>query len=122
MRAYRISERAAGAGFDWNSIGEVFKKVEEELGELKAAIANRQPENVALEFGDVLFTLVNIARFAKIHPEPSLSDAIRKFEKRFRHMEQAVSNDTGRLRSMTRDQIDALWESAKKSESGEKNP
>ena len=85
MRAYRISERAARTGFDWDDMGGVLDKAEEEWRELKTELARDasafNPEDVALEFGDVLFTLTNVARFASIHPETALAAATRKFEK-----------------------------------------
>jgi uncharacterized protein YabN with tetrapyrrole methylase and pyrophosphatase domain len=69
---------------------------------------------VALAFGDVLFTLINVARFVRIHPEPALADSIRKFEKRFRQMEKAALNNSKRLRSMHRDEKERFWEAARK--------
>ena len=113
IRAHSISERAAKAGFDWCDISEVLKKVEEELSEFKAAMTSGSKQTMALEFGDVLFTLVNVARFAGIHSEPALSDAIRKFERRFRQMEQSILKTGKTLQSMPREEIDRLWDDAK---------
>jgi len=117
MRAYRISERAARTGFDWDDIGGVLGKAEEEWQELKIELArdasafNRQ--DVALEFGDVLFTLTNVARFASIHPETALSAATRKFEKRFAYME-GRSREMGKaFEDLTFDDMHALWQQAK---------
>jgi len=118
MRAYRISERAARTGFDWDDMGGVLNKAEEEWQELKTELArdasafNR--EDVAIEYGDVLFTLTNVARFANIHPETALSAATRKFEKRFAHME-GMSGKTGRrFEDLSFDEMHALWLQAKK--------
>ncbi|WP_207690829.1 nucleoside triphosphate pyrophosphohydrolase [Desulfonema limicola] len=117
MRAYRVSERAAGTGFDWDNISGVMDKVEEEWAELKAELGKngdgKRTEEVSLEFGDVLFTLVNVARFAKIHPETALTDSTRKFEKRFKHMEEAVSAAKRKINETSRSEMDQLWENAK---------
>jgi len=119
MRAYRVSERAARTGFDWDDISGVLRKTEEEWSELNEELAEKDPEKrnrdrTALEFGDVMFTLVNVARLAGIHPETALSRSISKFEKRFRHMEQKVAESGRELESIGRDELDRLWETAKK--------
>jgi len=126
IRAYRISERAARAGFDWDSISGVMEKVEEEWAEFKSEVdkipeSGPQPdskaqEKLSLEFGDVLFTLVNVARFAKLHPETSLADSTRKFEKRFQHMEQAIAQNGQQLNAVSYTELNSLWEKAKKAE------
>ena len=120
MRAYRISERAARTGFDWEDISGVMEKVEEEWSELKTVLKKQKqfPGNnarVALEFGDVLFTLVNVARFANIHPETALRDSTNKFERRFRYMEKRISNGPKDIRSISQEEKDVLWEEAKDS-------
>jgi MazG family protein len=123
IRAYRISERAARAGFDWKTISGVMEKVEEEWAEFKSEVDKIPPsgaqmdakarEKLSLEFGDVLFTLVNVARFAKLHPETSLADATRKFEKRFKHMEQAIVQNGRQIDAVPYSELNALWEKAK---------
>ena len=113
MRAYRISERAARTGFDWDNISSVMEKVEEELSEFKAALPHKKDE-VSMEFGDILFTLVNVARFARIHPETSLTGSIKKFEKRFRYMEKALSEKRKKIENLTPDEMQLLWEEAKR--------
>lgn len=113
MRAYRISDRAAAAGFDWENIAGVMEKVDEEWAELRKAIAEHDKEEISLEFGDLLFTLTNIARFAGIHPETALSDAIQKFEKRYRYMENKLSEEGKTLETISRNEIDRLWDIAK---------
>jgi len=113
MRAYRISERAARAGFDWDNISSVMEKVEEELLEFKSALFLKNNE-ISMEFGDILFTLVNVARFARVHPETSLTGSIKKFEKRFRYMEKSLSKERRKLENLTRDEIESLWEEAKR--------
>jgi nucleoside triphosphate diphosphatase len=113
MRAYRVSERAAGVGFDWDHISDVLKKVEEEIAEFKEAVSEHDKNKTKTEFGDILFTLVNVARFAKIHPETALYDAIGKFQKRFNYMEEKLSEDGMDMECATRDMLDRLWEEAK---------
>ncbi|MBU0987239.1 MAG: nucleoside triphosphate pyrophosphohydrolase [Proteobacteria bacterium] len=118
MRAYRMSERAAKTGFDWDDIAGVMQKVEEEWAELKSALtgegqAGGRPERVLLEFGDILFTLVNVARFAQIHPETALAASIKKFEKRFKHMEKTVLKNRKDIESLSPKEMEKLWEEAK---------
>ncbi len=119
MRAYRISERAAGKGFEWDNITDVIKKTEEEWSEFRSELSLAEEtggnrDRVALEFGDILFTLVNVARFARIHPEMALICSVRKFEKRFRHMEQVLSERGKDLDSTSMDELSDLWEVAKR--------
>ncbi len=118
MRAYRISERAAKTGFDWNDISGVMQKVEEEWSELKAVLKreSRAPKDqdlLALEFGDVLFTLVNVARFAHIHPETALRNSTKKFENRFAYMEKLITESQRIIESVSQGEMDELWEEAK---------
>ncbi len=113
LRAYRISERAARTGFDWKDVWGVIEKVEEELAELKAALLEGDRAKGAMEFGDVLFTLANVARLARIHPEPALTQSINKFEKRFRHMEQAIGIDGKALEAVPQSEKEIYWEKAK---------
>jgi len=118
MRAYRISERAAKTGFDWNDISGVMQKVEEEWSELKAVLkresrASKDQDLLALEFGDVLFTLVNVARFAHIHPETALRNSTKKFENRFKYMEKLIIESRRNIESASQEEKDELWEQAK---------
>ena len=87
VKAMRIQEKVSGIGFDWDNIDQVFEKVEEELLELKKEIVNNDFENIEAEFGDVLFSLVNYARYIKINPENALSRTNKKFIKRFQYLE-----------------------------------
>ena len=119
MRAYKISEKAAGTGFDWNDISGVIQKMEEEWSELKCAISEKNEtgnnqDNLILEFGDLLFVLVNLARFSNIHPETALSGAIKKFERRFKQMEKIISKTGKNIKSLSADEMDMVWEEAKK--------
>ncbi|MEW6673976.1 MAG: nucleoside triphosphate pyrophosphohydrolase [Thermodesulfobacteriota bacterium] len=118
MRAYRISERVSKAGFDWSDMQGVLTKVEEEWNELKSAIraddnAGSNHRNVSLEFGDLVFTLVNVARFARIHPETATADATNKFEARFRQMERLLAAAGRTLESLSEQEMNLFWEKAK---------
>ena len=118
IRAYRISDRLAKTGFDWNDIPGVMQKVEEEWSEFKALVEreNRDPTDqdfLALEFGDVLFTLVNVARFAHIHPETALRNSTKKFENRFKYMEKLIAESQRIIESVSQEEKDKLWEEAK---------
>jgi nucleoside triphosphate diphosphatase len=118
MRAYRISERAARTGFDWEDVAGVMEKVEEEWSEFKTELHRRKESEkddhrLALEFGDMLFTLVNVARFTHMHPETALRDATNKFERRFKHMEKQIADSQRDIRSVSQEEKDALWEQAK---------
>ena len=117
MRAYRISERAARAGFDWSTMDGVMAKVEEEWQEFKhARQAGRRenaPQTAAMEFGDILFTLTNVARFARFHPESALAAAVNKFERRFRHMEAHFTRQGRDIETAARDELEAAWMRAK---------
>ena len=116
MRAYQISERAARSGFDWDDITGVMEKAEEEWKEFKAEIESETEKDFrkkSLEFGDILFTLMNVARFAGIHPETALAEATNKFEKRFRFMETEILKQGKQLESVNRTELNQFWEKAK---------
>lgn len=118
MRAYRISAKAAREGFDWEDLPGVMEKMEEELGELKDAFSEDTEtdggkEAVQLEFGDLLFTLVNVARFLGINPEAALMDATDKFENRFRYMERIIRDSRRKMAEMDPEEKDRAWEEAK---------
>jgi MazG family protein len=114
LRAYRISERAARAGFDWDNIEGVMQKAEEEWSEFQCALNEKNKADISVEFGDILFTLVNVARFAAIHPETALKDSIKKFELRFRQMEKNLAESGRNIDSVSRNELDELWEKVKK--------
>jgi len=114
MRAYRISERAARTGFDWDNIEGVMRKTEEEWSEFQCALKEKNKAGISVEFGDILFTLVNVARFAAIHPETALKDSIKKFESRFRQMEKSLAESGRNIESVSRNELDELWENVKK--------
>jgi uncharacterized protein YabN with tetrapyrrole methylase and pyrophosphatase domain len=100
LRASMVSERAAKTGFDWKDISGVMDKTMEEWAEFSTEINNPDDaagsDKAAMEFGDVLFTMVNVARFARIHPETALTRSIQKFEKRFNYLEEKAIAAAGR--------------------------
>ncbi len=117
MRAYRVSERAARAGFDWAAMDGVMAKVEEEWQEFKQARQAGSGESAsqadAMEFGDMLFTLTNVARFARFHPESALAASVNKFERRFRFMEDYFARQGRDIESVDRGDLEAAWIRAK---------
>jgi len=118
MRAYRISVKAAREGFDWEDLPGVMEKVEEELAELKDASAedsgtDEGKQAVRLEFGDLLFTLVNVARFLGINPEAALMESTNKFENRFRYLERAIRDSRRKMAEVDPKEKDEIWERAK---------
>lgn len=121
LRAYRIGERAAGSGFDWDDIKGVIRQTEAEWDEFKTELHLGEPgaqiekERATMEFGDVLFTMVNVARLAGIHPETALSQSTQKFTRRFQHMESAAKQQKKQLEEISRDELERLWNEAKKS-------
>ena len=116
MRAYRLSERAAAVGFDWKDVADVTEKVKEEWDELQRATAEDNREQMAAEFGDLLFTLVNLARLARLHPETALTTAINKFEERFRRMEKIATEQGQDVSRMSQADLDAIWDAVKRNE------
>ncbi len=123
VKAMRIQEKASGVGFDWENGDQVWDKVEEEIKEFKAEI---QAETVNLkrkneEFGDVLFSLINYARFQDINPEEALERTNKKFIKRFQYLERASKREGKSLVEMTLSEMDIYWEETKKNEKNEKN-
>ncbi|MBF9221870.1 nucleoside triphosphate pyrophosphohydrolase [Hymenobacter ruricola] len=119
VKAMRIQEKARGAGFDWEQPEQVWQKVQEELGEFGEEYGHGNPgqmqaERAADEFGDLLFSLVNFARFAGINPEEALERTNRKFISRFQYLEGAASANGQRLADLTLAEMDGYWEEAKR--------
>jgi tetrapyrrole methylase family protein/MazG family protein len=114
VEAHQIASRAAGAGFDWENLDQVLEKLREELAELDAA---RDQEEVEDEVGDLLFVLVNIARFLKIDPEQALRKTNAKFRRRFAHMEDGLAASGKTLREAGMEEMESLWQAAKRIES-----
>jgi len=109
-RAQKLGKRAATVGFDWPDRSGVRDKIAEELDELEAAIGERTPAGVEEEFGDLLFSLANLARHLGIDPEHALSRANGKFERRFRDMERTLA---GKLSELDIDELESAWQAAK---------
>jgi tetrapyrrole methylase family protein / MazG family protein len=114
MRAMEISKRAVKVGFEWEKVEDVLSKMEEELQELREAIASGRVEEVRDEIGDLLFTVVNIARWQKIDPEEALRHMVTRFYTRFRHIEQAAQRQGRDIKDLTLAEMDMLWEEAKR--------
>jgi len=114
VKASRIQEKVAGVGFDWERSDQVWEKVEEEIGELKAEIDNKNQDAIEDEFGDVLFSLINYARFLDINPENALERTNKKFIKRFQYLEIKAKSLQKSLSEMTLAEMDVYWEEAKK--------
>jgi MazG family protein len=112
IEAQQISSKAARAGFDWASVGDVIAKLEEEIAEFRAAGSKDQMED---ELGDLLFTIVNLARFAKVDPEQALRRTNAKFRQRFGHVERRLAEDGAAVEGTSIDRLEALWQEAKKS-------
>ncbi len=110
VKAYRLQEKTATVGFEWDHIDQVWEKVEEETQELKDAIQNESPDRVEEEFGDLLFALINYARFLDLDPEAALDKVNKKFKKRFEYIED---NAPKSLAEMSLAEMDALWEESK---------
>jgi len=115
VRALKVSQCVVKAGFDWDNIHEVLDTVKDEIKEFEAALKSGDQNETIMEFGDILFTLVNVARFAKFHPETALAGSTAKFEGRFRSMENEIKRKQVMLNDLSRDQKDLLWEQAKQS-------
>lgn len=114
LKADKIQRKASRVGFDWKQVQDVVAKVEEELRELKAAHASGNRRHFAEELGDLLFAAVNLARYENLDPEDLLNRATHKFVKRFQQIERAVHKRGRQLEDCTLDELDALWDAAKR--------
>ncbi|WP_117884381.1 nucleoside triphosphate pyrophosphohydrolase [Aureibaculum luteum] len=113
VKASRIQEKVAGVGFDWEEPHQVFDKVKEEIFELEAEIEKGNTEHIESEFGDVLFSLINYARFIKVNPENALEKTNKKFINRFQFLEKAAKKEGKALSDMTLAEMDVYWEKSK---------
>lgn len=113
VKATRIQEKARGAGFDWDESSQVIEKMEEELAELKAEIAANDAKKMENEFGDLLFSMINVARFLKIDPESALERTNKKFIKRFQFMEAQAKKADKALADYSLKELEGFWEAAK---------
>lgn len=116
LRAQRLQDKASRVGFDWPEISGVTAKIEEELGELKEAMTSATPEEIEQELGDVLFSLVNLARFLNLNAEEALRKSVARFTTRFQRMEEALRQNGGRLGELGLDEMERLWQQAKRQE------
>jgi XTP/dITP diphosphohydrolase len=116
LKAHRMQDKASKIGFDWEHGEDVWKKVDEELNELREAVLTKNGNDIEEEFGDVLFSLVNYARFMKVNPEDALRRTIDKFDRRFRHVERRLREEGSTAGDATLEEMDRYWDEAKKGE------
>jgi len=114
VEATQLTTRAAGVGFDWQNADQVLEKLNEELAELAEARARAAPEELENELGDLLFVLVNLARFLKLDPEQALRQTNRKFRERFGYLEQKLLAQGRSLAEASIEEMEALWQEAKR--------
>jgi XTP/dITP diphosphohydrolase len=114
VKASRIQDKVAGVGFDWEEPQQVFEKLQEELGELQVEVEANDQEKIEAEIGDLLFSMINYARFLKVDPESALERTNKKFIKRFQYLESKAVTLGKKLSDMTLAEMDVFWEEAKK--------
>ena len=118
MKAHQVQSRAARVGFDWTELHDVVAKVDEELAETKEAMQSGDPAAVAEEIGDLLFAVVNLSRFQKLHAEELLAATVRKFSRRFQAIEKRVHEQGKQLTDCSLAELDGLWDAVKADEKG----
>lgn len=116
MRSFKIQKKARDVGFDWDDVKDALAKVREETGELEEIYDTSDKQHILEEIGDLLFSVVNVARFLDIDPEEALSFTSEKFVRRFGYIEEKAKSQGRELTSMTLDEMDGLWEEAKERE------
>lgn len=114
VKANRIQDKVAGVGFDWEEPHQVWDKVQEELSELNEEITKGNQKNIEKEFGDVLFSMINYARFIKVNPENALERTNQKFIKRFQYLEEKARDNGKQLSEMSLAEMDSFWNESKK--------
>jgi len=114
LEGLKLTKKAAKTGFDWENAGQIFAKLDEEVGELKQAMDDGAADEIAGEIGDLLFVLVNLARHLDIEPETALKTTNRKFRKRFKYIEDNLAADGRTLDSADLAEMDRLWDQSKK--------
>lgn len=114
VKANRIQDKVAGVGFDWEKPQQVFEKLKEELAELQHEVETNNQEKIEAEFGDVLFSMINYARFLKVNPENALERTNKKFMKRFQFLESKTKELNKSLKEMSLSEMDIFWNDAKK--------
>jgi XTP/dITP diphosphohydrolase len=113
VKASRIQEKVAGVGFDWEKPSQVWEKVQEELAEFNAEVKAGNKENTEKEFGDVLFSMINYARFIGVHPENALEKTNKKFINRFQYLEKEAKKEGKDISEMSLVEMDVYWEKSK---------
>ena len=116
VKAYRMQDKVANVGFDWEKREDVWAKVKEEIAEFEAEVAEMDDEKASEEFGDLLFAMVNAARLYKIRPDNALEKTNQKFRRRFDYIEQKSKEKGRSLKEMTLDEMEFLWQEAKRKE------
>lgn len=116
VKANRIQDKVSGVGFDWEEPQQVFEKVQEELGELQVEVAAGDIEKIEAEFGDVLFSMINYARFLGVNPENALERTNKKFIKRFQYLEVKAKEIGKEMNDMSLEEMDVYWNEAKSKE------
>jgi XTP/dITP diphosphohydrolase len=124
IKAYRIQDKVKQVGFQWEHTEQVWDKVQEEMNELRAEANSKNADagKVEQEFGDLLFALINYARYINVDPERALEKTNQKFVRRFQYIEDSVNSSNGDLKSMTLQEMDVLWNQAKKEENYPASP
>lgn len=113
VKANRIQDKVAGVGFDWEEPQQVFEKLQEELVELQHEVEESNRDKIEAEFGDVLFSMINYARFLKVNPENALERTNKKFIQRFQYLEEKAKENNKALKDMTLAEMDVFWNEAK---------
>jgi len=116
VKANRIQDKVSGVGFDWEEPQQVFEKVQEELGELQIEVEAGNKEKIEAEFGDVLFSMINYARFLGVNPENALERTNKKFIKRFQYLETKAKENGKEMNDMSLEEMDVYWNEAKTKE------
>ena len=116
VKAYRMQDKVANVGFDWEKREDVWAKVKEEIAEFEAEVANMDDEKASEEFGDLLFAMINAARLYKIRPDNALEKTNQKVRRRFDYIEQKAKEKGQSLKEMTLDEMESLWQEAKTQE------
>ena len=115
-KAYEVQKRAARAGFDWSEVEGALQKVEEELGEVREAIATGDQQRVESEIGDLLFSVVNVSRFENVMAEEALNLTVDRFGSRFRRVEEHVHRQGQEINELSLTELDRIWEQVKQEE------
>ena len=116
VKAYRIQDKVSGVGFDWDQMEAVLEKVKEELDELRSEIHAGDSKKMEAELGDVIFSLVNYARFLKVNPENALERTNKKFIKRFNYIEEKANKSQRKVSELSIEEMEVLWQEAKKTD------